>query len=395
MEPGHSRLLSPRFALLCGSSFLFSSSFNMLLPELPAYLSSLGGASYKGLIIGMFATTAGFSRPFSGKLTDTVGRVPVMALGSLVCVICGCMYPALNTVAGFLMLRLLHGFSVGFKPTATSAYIADITPPERWGEAMGIHSICFSSGMAIGPAFGSWIAGRYSLDGLFYASSASALCSILILMNLRETLPIKQSFHPRLLHIRRHELIEPRVMPAAIATFLSYLPFGVTVTLIPDWSQSLGVSNKGSFFIYLTLASLVARFAAGKAADKYGRVLVLQVALVLVGIAMLLIATANGPQLLMTGAIVYGFASGLLTPATSAWTIDLSLPEHRGRAVATMYIALEAGIGLSAALAGWIFSDQLERVPWIFAGTAFSSVAGLIYLNVHERKAASWSPGRA
>jgi MFS family permease len=114
-------------------------------------------------------------------------------------------------------------------------------------------------------------------------------------------------------------------------------------------------------------------------------VLVLQVALVLLVVALLLIAVASGPWLLMTGAIVYGFASGLLSPATSAWTVDLSHPDHRGKAVATMYISLEAGIGLGAAVSGWIFSDQLARTPWIFGGAALAAVAGLVYLVLYER----------
>jgi MFS family permease len=57
----------------------------MLIPELPEYLSKMGGGEFKGLIISLFTLTAGLSRPFSGKLTDKVGRVPVMAFGSLVC----------------------------------------------------------------------------------------------------------------------------------------------------------------------------------------------------------------------------------------------------------------------------------------------------------------------
>src|SRR5687767_8109944 len=125
MSENHATVYTLKFGLLCASSFLFSASFNMLIPELPAYLSSLGGAEYKGLIIALFTLTAGLSRPFSGKLTDTVGRVPVMAVGSLVCFICGFLYPVLTSVAGFLSLRLFHGFSTGFKPTATAAYIAD------------------------------------------------------------------------------------------------------------------------------------------------------------------------------------------------------------------------------------------------------------------------------
>ena len=89
-----------KFAMVCSSSLLFSASYNMLIPELPAYLSSLGGAKYIGLIIALFTLTAGISRPFSGRITDTVGRVPVMVFGALVCVLCGMLYPVLNTVVG-------------------------------------------------------------------------------------------------------------------------------------------------------------------------------------------------------------------------------------------------------------------------------------------------------
>jgi MFS family permease len=86
-----------------------------------------------------------------------------MAIGSLVCVICSLLYPMLTTVAGFLLLRLFHGFSTGFKPTATAAYIADVIPVSRWGEAMGIHGLCFSTGLAIGPAIGGMITAHFPL----------------------------------------------------------------------------------------------------------------------------------------------------------------------------------------------------------------------------------------
>ena len=83
----------------------------MMIPELPGYLTNLGGQDYKGLIISLFTLMAGISRPFSGKLTDTVGRVPVMIFGSLVCVVCSFSYTLFAGVAGFLFLRFVHGFS--------------------------------------------------------------------------------------------------------------------------------------------------------------------------------------------------------------------------------------------------------------------------------------------
>jgi MFS family permease len=241
-----------QFGLVCLSSFLFSSSFNMLIPELPAYLSAMGGASYKGLIIALFTLTAGFSRPFSGKLTDTIGRVPVMAVGSVVCFVCGLLYPVLTTVAGFLFLRLIHGFSTGFKPTATAAYVADLVPENKWGEAMGVHGICFSTGLAIGPAIGSTITDHFSIDVLFYCSSVFALMSIAILANMKESLKEKQRFSFSLLKIKRKDIVEWKVIPAALITLLSYVSYGAILTVIGDWSKYLGTNNKGLFFMVFT-----------------------------------------------------------------------------------------------------------------------------------------------
>lgn len=354
------------FILLCLSSLLFCASFNMIIPELPNHLSEMGGGEHKGLIIALFTLTAGISRPFSGKLTDRWGRVPVMAIGSIVCFVCGFLYPILSSVAGFFLLRLVHGFSTGFKPTATAAYIADIIPQNRWGEALGMHGLAFAVGSAIGPAIGSFIAARYGADLMFYCSSAFALLSIVIVMRMGETLTNKRRFSMSMLRIHRNEIIEWRAVPAGIVTLLSYSGYGVILTLIPDWSDHLGIVNKGLFFTAYTLASIGIRFISGKVSDRYGRIRVMYVGIVIISISLLLLGLGNSVGGLILGAIVYGIGTGILSPAVNAWTIDLSLPQHRGKAMATMYIALEMGIGSGALLAGYIFRDEISRIPAIF-----------------------------
>lgn len=83
-------------------------------------------------------------------------------------------------------------------------------------------------------------------------------------------------------------------------------------------------------------------------------------------------------------ALIYGVATGLISPAISAWTIDLSDKDKRGLSIATMYIGLEAGIGLGALLAGWFFQDFIQRVPYILYGVAFANGLGLLYLFFHK-----------
>lgn len=372
-------IYSLQFNLLCLSSLLFSASFNMLIPELPNYLSSLGGAEHKGLIIALFTLTAGISRPFSGKLTDQWGRVPVMAIGSIVCVLCGFLYPILTSLSGFFFLRLLHGFSTGFKPTATSAYIADIIPSNRWGEALGMHGLCFSIGGAVGPAIGGYVAANFNMNTMFYLSSLFAFLSIIIVLYMKETLQSKSKFKASMLRIRKNEIIEKRAIPAGIVTLLSYSAYGVILTLIPDWSEHLGLENKGIFFAAYTLASIGTRFVSGKVADTYGRIKVMLVGLIIITISLAFIGFGSNIQGLITGACIYGIGAGILSPALNAWTIDLSVPQFRGKAVATMYIALEAGIGLGAFIAGYLYHDVIDRIPYILYGNTIFIFLAIVY----------------
>jgi MFS family permease len=384
------------FWLMCLSSFLFFLSFNLLLPELPDHLSQLGGGEYKGFIIALFTLTAAISRPFSGKLTDTVGRIPVMVFGSLVCFLCGFIYPWALTVSSFLFLRLLHGFSTGFKPTGTAAFVADIVPVAKRGEAMGLLGVTGSLGMAAGPAFGSWVAETFSLNTMFYCSSAAALLSVLVQGTLTETLPkdLRQRFSFSLLKLKLDEIIEPRVLAPALTTLLCLFPFGAVLTVIPDQSRLLGLTGptKGLFYVCYTVASLVVRLVAGKASDTHGRVPVLRWSSGLLALGLAVLVWSPSVPVFLLGAVIFGVGTGLNSPTLYAWTIDLSHPERRGRGVATMYIALEVGIGLGALLAGWIFDNQPGRLPWVHALSLASVLTALAYLLLGVRATPAGPP---
>jgi MFS family permease len=369
-----------QFTLLCISGFLFFGSFNIIIPELPNFLTDLGGAEYKGLIIALFTLTAGISRPFSGKLADKVGRVPVMVVGALVSGIAALMYPIVSSVFGFFLLRFFHGFSTGFKPTGTSAYVADIIPVKRRGEAMGILGFFSSIGMAVGPAIGAWLASSYSLNVMFYCSSAFAISSVVILIGMKETLPNKEPLRADHFVISRKDIYEPRVFPAALFMLLCLYPFGAILTLVPDFSEYLGIENKGLFFTTFTLASLLVRFLAGKASDIYGRVPVLKIAALFLIVALLLVGFATSQLQFLVGAFIFGLGVGAGSPTAFAWTIDLSDEKHRGKGIATMYIALEMGIGFGAFFSGLIYQNNISNMPIVFGVAAFLSFLAFIYL---------------
>lgn len=384
MSQTEEKLYTYKFWLLCLSSFLFFASFNLIIPELPDYLTSLGGGDHKGLIIPLFTLMAGFSRPFSGKLTDTIGRIPVIIYGVFVCIIAGFIYPILTTVAGFFMLRLIHGMSTGFSPTATSAYISDISPVHRRGEAMGILGVFGSLGMATGPAIGSLVAISFGYNWMFISSSLLALLSIIVVMRMPETLLIKERFRWSLLNIRWKDVFEPKVFPSAATMLLTTFSFGTILTVIPDLSKHLGLENKGLFFTVFTVSSLLVRIFAGKMSDRYGRLPILLIGCLINSLTMIMIGSATQLWVFYTGAFIFGIASGLTFPTVFAWTVDLSIEKYRGRALATMFIAMEAGIGLGGVVAGYSYNNNPDNFIISFSASAILAFITFVYLLIYQ-----------
>jgi len=359
----------------------------MIIPELPSFLSALGGGEYKGLIIALFTVTAMISRPFSGKLSDTIGRVPVMVAGSAVCLVCSLIYPLTSTVFAFLLLRLLHGFSTGFTPTGQTALLSDIIPAERRGEAMGILGTAGSVGMAGGFSIGGWIASAYSHQVLFYSSAICAFVSVAIILGTKETLKERKRFHPSLLKVDTADLFDFRVIIPCLVMVLCAYAYGATVTLIPDYGEHYGIENKGLLFTYLTVASLVVRLLAGKASDAYGRVPVLRVSSALIALSMLVMALAETKLHLIIGVTLYGLAQGSTSPTLLAWATDLSNPNNKGRGIASVYIAMEFGIGMGAFISGLVYSNEVTNfLPAFVTCSALALMAFVFLVNRNKRR---------
>jgi MFS family permease len=141
---------------------------------------------------------------------------------------------------------------------------------------------------------------------------------------------------------------------------------GTILTIAPDLSEHLGLHNKGLFFAFFTVASLLIRVLAAKVSDRFGRVPVLIVSSFVLVIALIVLAFSNSVVLMMIGSVVYGLSWGINSPALSAWTVDLCAPENRGKAIASMYIALEIGIGAGAIFSAWIYNNNAQYFTYAF-----------------------------
>ena len=305
-----------------------------------------------------------------------------MLIGACISGLAALLYPLTTTVFGFMSIRLLHGFSAGFKPTGTSAYVADIIPAQRRAEALGILSMFSTIGMASTPIFGSWIFLNYDINTLFYSSSIFSIGSILILFGMKETLKTRETFKLDLLKIGKKDLYEPSVIPSSLIMLLTTYSFGTVITLSPDFSSFLGIQNKGLFFSFFTGSSLLVRFIGGKLSDIYGRILILKFSTLCLAISMIIIGFATDITAYLTGAFLFGIGYGLNSPTLFAWAIDLSPEKNIGRGISTLFIFLELGIGTGSLISGSLYQGINSRLPSLFMISAFFSfIAFLIVLS--------------
>lgn len=122
-----------------------------------------------GWITGIYGLVWGFSQLFTGKLSDHIGRQIPNVAGMWICGAGVTMMVLNNGVAWWLISAAISGFGMALLYPNLSAAIADQTPPEWRGTAIGIYRFWRDLGYGIG-ALGLGITAHYtgSVDAAFW-----------------------------------------------------------------------------------------------------------------------------------------------------------------------------------------------------------------------------------
>ncbi|MBI1837046.1 MAG: MFS transporter [Flavobacteriia bacterium] len=356
------------------------TSFNLIIPELNDFLSKLGGENQKGMIFILFTLSSAISRPFSGRLSDHIGRKKVMYLGIIVPIFVSLLYPLSYSVFFFLTLRFFHGFSAGFFPTGSTALITDILPSNKRGVGMGIWGTFTSLGIGVGQGIGSFVNDLVGIDNLFIIASILSIFSMMLIFFVKESLHRREKFNLNHLKVPKNDIIEKPVLPAAIVMFLTAFCSGIIFVITPDMSKFVGIENKGWFFVFYVICTIFVRLFLGSISDKIGRIKTLSIGVFSLIISMVLIAYSTTPLTYTFASIAFGFATGITSPTIFAWTADLSEITRRGIGAGTMFIALELGIMFGAFSTMLTYDNTKETISLSFNIGAISSGIALLYL---------------
>lgn len=161
--------------------FLDVLGIGLIVPILPKLVEQLQGGNIAaashtvGFLASLYALMQFIFAPILGSLSDRFGRRPVI-LGSLFGSALDYLLLAFApNLAWFYLGRIIAGIT-GANITAATAYIADVSPPEKRAGNFGLIGAAFGLGFITGPALGGLL-GDYSLRLPFLAAAGLTIAN--------------------------------------------------------------------------------------------------------------------------------------------------------------------------------------------------------------------------
>ncbi len=349
-DPARTGLAEPRFLALLAITTLFGLSFStyFLLPkflsvELAADPVTIGG------VTTIFWLASALVVPFTGQQIDRRGRRLFAGIGGLL-LACSCAgFVWIDSVGPLIwMLRIAQGVGFTLFYVAVATLVADLSPPERLGQALGLFGAVMIFTNAAGPAFAEWASVRFGWTPVFAATSLSALLAALGSRLIREpAISHPEGSRTSLMQVLRR----PGMTPVIIVSTLIGWVFGTLFTFYQPWALSLSIPQVSGYLVAYAVAAVAMRILAGNAADRLGRVRTVRAMLFLYVLAPLSVIWIDRLGLAAAGAIL-GLVQGIYYPALNAIAIELATAAERGKVMAAYNGAFNLGVSAAGMTLG-------------------------------------------
>jgi DHA1 family tetracycline resistance protein-like MFS transporter len=371
--------------------------FGIIIPLLP-FLGEHFQASPAevGLLMAIFSLAQFVFAPIWGRLSDTIGRRPV-----LICSLAGSViaYLALAFADALWMLfvaRAFAGVMAGNISTAF-AYVADVTTPAARARGMGIIGAAFGLGFIFGPAIGGVLAGA-DLAAIEFrnpalaAAAISAVALILTIVFLKESLSAEIRAQHRATPRRNRwsalfDALNRRSLAHLIGiAFLATCVFAGMETTFAMWSRRAfgwGPMQNGYLFGFVGLVSAIIQGGlVGRLARRYGEAKLIVLGAAALALGMLAIPIAGSLPLLVVAMTLVAAGFGLMTPSLNSLISLQVSAAFQGGTMGVARSATTLARVLGPAWAGLLFEHAGRDWPF-FAGAAVMVV--VIALLLHGR----------
>lgn len=363
--------------ILLGVIFLMIAGFGLVIPLLPFFAQAFDAPAWQvTLLFSAFSVGQFIGEPFWGKLSDRIGRRPVLIITiSMV----GLSYAALAFAPNILVafgLRFLTGIFAGNISTLQGA-LADITPPEKRAQRMGIMGSAFSAGFMLGPAIGGFLAqpsrGALGFQLPLLVAAGFALASALaVVLFVRESRPANTSPQKRVRSAGLREgLAHPIVSRVLLISFIVVVGFAGIEATYGLWTETRfgwGPRQIGFAFMAIGLLGAVCQgWLSGRLARAYGEARTLTGGLAFMGVGLVVQGASPTWHVAVVGFALVCIGQSICFPNISALISRAAPPDRQGEMLGLNMSGMAlARIG-GPVMAGQLFSLVAPGAPFAFS----------------------------
>lgn len=362
--------------------------FGIVLPILPYYAQRFGAAGLGyGAIIGVFSLMQFVATALLGKLSDRVGRRPIILATTLINAVGYTLFAFAGSYWVLFLARVVSGFAGG-NISAAQAYIADITSPAERSRGMGIIGAAFGIGFSLGPAIGGFAAhyGGSTAPGLV-AVALSLANFVSAYFILPESLGHEHRVKRPLLDLGHigEAITRPRLRPLMVVWMLVPFAFaGYTVALPLDASARLGWKERELAILFTIIgitAATVQGYLFGKVVRRTG-----ERTLVIAGTFGMALAIAVVPFLHTSAALyawtfVLAFANSIFAPAATGLVSVYADPKEQGTVLGAAQSIAALGRTAGPPAVGTVYDTVSGIAAFLMAGGVMV-LAGLASLRL-------------
>jgi predicted MFS family arabinose efflux permease len=364
------RLITPAFVGLAVADLAYFTAAGLAILVLPLYVTGPVGSTTAGagLAFGAFAVSALVLRPVAGRLTDALGRRPLLMGGAVVAATCLLATAYTDSLALIVGLRLLSGVAEAAFFVASFAALADLAPPSRMGEALSYNSLGLYLGIAFGPVLGDLLVRTWGFAAAWHGAAVLALLAAVVVIGIGETRS------PRTAGDGPTRFVHWPAIPPALGFLASVVAMGGFLAFVALHADDVGMARTGLPLTLYGLVVVVCRVAFARVPDRFPPLKLGAAALVAIAAGLILIAAWPTPAGVIAGAILLGLGVTFSTPAFFTAVFATARPTERGAASGTASACIDVGLGGGPIMLGLI--AHAGGIPLAFVGAAAVALAG-------------------
>ncbi|HKV56280.1 MAG TPA: MFS transporter [Candidatus Binataceae bacterium] len=360
--------------------FIDLLGFGIVIPFLPMYAARLQiGAFGIGLVLAIYSLMQFLCAPLLGRLSDHIGRRPVIMLGLLGSSLSYVIYGFAGSFGLLMLSRAVHGACAGTVSTA-QAYVADTTSESGRAHGMGMIGAAFGLGFVLGPALGGLLGHSHLRVPVFFAAGLTFANLIFAAIALPESHPADPGVELTWSCVIDPVLSLPRQLTshrlsrwftiAFLGTF-AMAAFETTFALMVPRVYGYGAGGIGGLFAF---AGLVQVFTQGyllrKVVGRAGEPRLIRIGMVAFALGMAPMASVASHALLLILLALLSAGYGLANPSVASLISKYTARDLQGEVLGVNQSALSLARIVGPILAGIGYEMLSPAAAYVGGGVA-------------------------